>query len=98
MPDPQTGSQVQIAAYTYTDTAGAISVQQTDYLDGSTSHSKYTYYDGFGQVIQERVEAEGSTQYAVRDYIYGDNGLLKAESLLTSVLVLPAPMLPPTEI
>ena len=81
IPDPQTGSLVTKSAYTYTDTAGAVKVQKTDYLNNATSTNSYTYLDGFGRPFQERVEAEDSNTYIVRDYIYGNNGLLAKESL-----------------
>lgn len=80
-PDPQTGNPVIQTTYQYTDTPGAVSVKQTNHLSDTLTNSSYSYFDGFGQVIQERQEAEGINQYAVRDYFYGDNGLLEKESL-----------------
>ncbi|WP_339106880.1 RHS repeat-associated core domain-containing protein [Roseovarius rhodophyticola] len=79
IPDPQTGSPVTKTAWTYTDTAGAVSVTQINHLTSVLSTDAITYLDGFGNVIQERQEGEGD--YAVRDFSYGDNGLLETESL-----------------
>ena len=80
-PDPQTGNQVLVSEYAYTDTAGAVSVKQTQHLSSTLNQDRYTYLDGFGQTVQERVEAEGANEFRVRDFIYGDNGLLEKESL-----------------
>ncbi|MEK7639128.1 MAG: DNRLRE domain-containing protein [Patescibacteria group bacterium] len=81
IPNPQTGSLVTETEYTYTDTSGAVSVRKRSNLDGTTIQNSYTYQNGFGETIQERVEAENSNMYVVRDLVYGDNGLLKKESL-----------------
>ena len=43
--------------YAYTDTAGAVSVKQTQHLSSTLNQDRYTYLDGFGQTVQERVEA-----------------------------------------
>ncbi len=80
-PDPQTGSPVVITEYEYTDTVGAVSTKQINHLDETISNDVYSYFDGFGRIIQERVEAEDSNEYVVRDIVYGDNGLVSKESL-----------------
>ncbi|MEM9336909.1 MAG: SpvB/TcaC N-terminal domain-containing protein, partial [Patescibacteria group bacterium] len=81
IPDPQTGSAVLAAGWTYTDTAGATAVQHTKHLTSSLEHDTYSYLDGFGRLIQERVTAEASNEFAVRDLVYGAGGLLAEESL-----------------
>ena len=80
-PDPQTGNQVVVTEYQYTDTAGAVSIKQINHLSSTLSQDSYSYLDGFGRIIQERVQAENNNEYAVRDFAYGDNGLLEKESL-----------------
>ncbi|MEZ4103845.1 MAG: FG-GAP-like repeat-containing protein [Candidatus Paceibacterota bacterium] len=81
LPDPQTGAPVVQTEYVYTDTVGSVSVQKKNYLNSSLVKNSYTFLDGFGRKIQERQEAEESNQYVVKDYVYGDNGLLAKESL-----------------
>ncbi len=81
IPDPQTGTPVTKTTYTYTDTQGAVSVNTRSYLNTATTTDTYEYADGFGRKMQTRVEAEDSNQYAVRDLVYGNNGLLEKESL-----------------
>ncbi len=79
IPDPQTGNPVIKTEWAYVDTPGAIAVTQTSHLASSLTTDTVTYSDGFGNVIQER--REGENDYAVRDFTYGDNGLLASESL-----------------
>lgn len=66
--------------YTYTDTAGAVSVTRVDYLDSSNTVSSYTYYDGLNRKLQER-KTESGSNYQIKDYVYGNLGLLQKESL-----------------
>jgi len=66
--------------YTYTDTSGAVSVQETKYLDGYNSVDSYIYYDGLGRKVQEKTEAEDGN-YTTKDYVYNDIDLLEKESL-----------------
>ena len=73
-------SLVAKATYIYTDTAGAVSVHQTDNLDAATARETYQYFDGLGRLIQERKEAEG-TNYEVTDKAYNNLGLPEKESL-----------------
>jgi len=82
-PDPSAGSLVTKTAYTYTDsnTPGATSVQQTDYLSAATSTNTYTYLDGLGRNLQQRKSADGVNTYAVKDWTYNNLGLLNSESL-----------------
>jgi RHS repeat-associated protein len=68
-------------AYVYTDTAGAVSVQKTEYLTSSTSTDTYSYFDGLGRLIQTRKEAEASNTFAVSDRVYNSTGQLLKESL-----------------
>lgn len=79
--DPQTGTLVTKNEYVYTDTPGSVSVKKTSYLNGATTSTAYVYQDGFGRTIQERKEVEDSNTYAVKDYVYGQDGLLTKESL-----------------
>ena len=82
-PDPSTGSLVTKSAYTYTDsnTPGATSFQETDYLSTATSTNTYTYLDGLGRNLQQRKTAGGTNTYAVTDWTYNNLGLLNSESL-----------------
>lgn len=79
IPDPAGGSPVVKTSNTYIDTSGAVSVASTSNLDGTTSTSKYSYYDGYGRLIQERKQMESG--YAIKDYIYNSAGKLQKESL-----------------
>lgn len=79
IPDPSTGSLVTKATYAYTDTATAVSILETEYLNSSTSTNTYTYLDGFGRNLQTRKIAEGT--YTAKDWIYNNRGLVSAESL-----------------
>ncbi len=79
--DPQTGALVTKNEYVYTDTSGSVSVKKIAYLNGATTSTAYVYQDGFGRTIQERKEVEDSNTYAVKDYVYGQDGLLTKESL-----------------
>ncbi len=69
------------SAYTYTDTANAVSVKKTDYLDGTISVDSYSYFDGLGRLIQTRKEAEAANNFSVKDFVYNNRGLLSKESL-----------------
>jgi len=81
-PDHTTPSSlVTKTAYAYTDTSGAVKVQKTDYLDGSTSVDTYTYFDGFHRPIQTRAEMEDSNTFAVTDTIYNNVEQVHKESL-----------------
>ncbi len=81
-PDLTTPSTLVVKTeYTYTDNTVPSKVQQTNYLDSSTSFDIYTYLDGFGRKIQERKEAEDSNTFSARDFVYNDLGLLEKESL-----------------
>lgn len=81
IPDPVSGSSVLKTSITYTDTQGAVSVEKENLLNSATSSTEYAYIDGFGKIIQERKQAEDSSQYVVRDFIYRDGELLEKESL-----------------
>lgn len=81
VPDSQTGNLVTQTTYVYTDTPGAVRIEATNYLTPSLTNTKYSYLDGFGKVIQERVEAEDTNEFSVKDYVYGDSGLMHKESL-----------------
>ncbi len=68
-------------ANTYTDTSGAVKVQQTSYLDGSNSVDAYTYFDGLGRPIQTRTEMEDANTFSVTDVIYNNIGKAYKESV-----------------
>ncbi len=81
-PDLTTPSTlVTKSAYIYTDTANAVSVKKTDYLDATTSIDSYSYLDGLGRIIQTRKEAEVANNFSVKDFVYNNRGLLQKESL-----------------
>ncbi len=81
-PDLATPSTlVTKTSYTYTDTSGAVKVQQSDYLDGPTSVDTHTYFDGLGRPIQVRKEMEDTNTFAVVDTIYNDIGQVYKESV-----------------
>ncbi len=68
-------------AYTYTDTQGAVSVAESDYMDSSNALTSYTYLDGLGRTIQQRQSAEDSGNFNAKDSSYNALGLLSAETL-----------------
>lgn len=80
-PDPTSGTSVTLATHAYTDTRNHVAMTTNRYLAASSTVPVYVYYDGLGRKIQERVRAEESDTYAVRDWVYGDDGLLMRESL-----------------
>lgn len=81
-PDQVTTSTLDTkTAYTYTDTANAVSVHETDYLTATTTVDTYSYYDGLNRLIQTRKSATDAGQYKVADKIYNNVGLLQKESL-----------------
>ncbi len=81
-PDPANASTtVTTTAYTYADTANAVSVHESDYMSASASVDTYRYYDGLNRLIQTRKSAEDSPNYKVSDRAYNVLGLLQKESL-----------------
>jgi RHS repeat-associated protein len=68
-------------SYTYTDTAGAMSVNIKYPLDSSVTADEYQYFDGLGRVIQKRKEAETSGSFNVSDTVYNNVGLVQKQSL-----------------
>lgn len=80
-PRGQGGVLATVETNKYTDTPLSVSVQNTKYLNASTSVDVYAYGDGFGRAIQNRTEAEASGQFVVRDTVYGDDGKVKSTSL-----------------
>lgn len=67
--------------YVYTDTAGAMSLKKTYYLDTTVSADEYSYLDGFGRVIQVRKEAETAGNFNVKDTVYNNLGLVQKQSI-----------------
>ena len=68
-------------AYTYVDTANAVSVHESDYLNGSTTVDTYRYYDGLNRLIQTRKSATDAGIYKVTDQGYNNVNLLQRISL-----------------
>ena len=66
---------------TYTDTSGAVSVEQIDYLSSSSYVVTYSYFDGLARMIQKRKEAEVSGTFNVTDDAYNTLGQMAKESL-----------------
>ena len=81
VPDSLTSASTTKTMYTYYDGSGTSSVRTQSYRSNASSTDTYSYLDGFGRQIQSRSSAETSGQYVVRDFKYGDNGLLRQESL-----------------
>lgn len=68
--------------YTYTDTGSLPrQIHKTDHLSAATSTDSYMYVDGFGRVVQERMEAEDTNTFAVKDTKYNSIGKVLKESL-----------------
>jgi RHS repeat-associated protein len=81
-PDQVTTSTLDTKAiYSYTDTANAVSVHESDYLTPTTTVDTYSYYDGLNRLIQARKSATDAAVYKVSDRAYNTIGLLKKESL-----------------
>lgn len=81
-PDQVTTSTLDTkTAYTYTDTALAVSVHESDYLTATTTVDTYTYYDGLNREIQSRKSATDAGQFKVADNMYNNRGLLLEQSL-----------------
>ena len=81
-PDSVTTSTEDLkTVYTYTDTSGAVSVEESDYLNGSTTVNTYSYYDGLNRLIQTRKSATDAGIYKVTDQSYNPIGLTTKESL-----------------
>lgn len=79
IPDPSTGSLVSQSVFTYTDNVFPAKTQESKYLSSGTSTEIYSYVDGLGRPVQERIEF--GSLYSVKDKVYGNNGLLYQESL-----------------
>lgn len=73
-------SLVPKTTYVYTDTPGAVSVRQSNYLDAATVADSYTYFDGLGRKLQER-KANKVSEFDAVDYVYNNLGLLAKVSL-----------------
>ena len=70
------------SSYTYLDNQFPTGVVKTQYLDAGMSVPTYTYFDGFGRVIQERVQSEGDQDaFTVTKIGYDSRGLKKQHSL-----------------
>lgn len=78
---PSGSSTITVTEYAYTDSAASNSVHTTDWFDASTSRDTYTYFDGFGRQVQNRVEAEGTDTYNVTDTVYDSLGRVSSASL-----------------
>ena len=80
-PDPTSGTSVTLATHAYADTRNHVAVTTHRFLAASSTVPTYAYYDGLGRKIQERTRAEEADTYVVRDWVYGDDGILTRESL-----------------
>lgn len=81
-PDATTpATLVTKTAYEYTNTKSETKAKRTDYFDTSNAVDSYQYFDGFGRLIQTRVEAEDPNTFSVSDRQYNERGELKKESL-----------------
>lgn len=67
--------------YVYADNTVPTRIQETNYLNSATSTDRYSYFDGFGRKVQERIEAEGTNTFIVKDRLYNNVGKLSLESL-----------------
>ena len=76
-----TSTQDLKTAYAYTDTSGAVSVEESDYLNASTTVNTYGYYDGLNRLIQTRKSATDAGTYKVTDQAYNPVGLMAKQSL-----------------
>lgn len=80
-PDAAIGTSVVVRTNDYDDSRNSVAVETNAYLTASSSVPTFQYFDGFGRKIQERTRAEEEDVFMVRDWIYGDDGLLAEESL-----------------
>jgi RHS repeat-associated protein len=81
-PDQVTTSTLDTkTTYTYTDTSGAVSVHESDYLNATTTVDMYGYYDGLNRPIQTRKSATDAGTYKVTDQAYNNVSLLQKASL-----------------
>jgi len=67
--------------YVYTDDIFPRQVKISNYLSNSLIVDSYFYFDGLNRKIEERIEAEDSNTFKVRDLYYNSRGLLEKESL-----------------
>jgi RHS repeat-associated protein len=74
-------SLVTKTAYTYTDTAGAVKVKRSNFLDAANIAESYQYFDGLGRLVQERKEAEVPGSFNVKDTAWNLLGLVERQSL-----------------
>jgi len=74
-------SMITLETYTYYDTADPWYIKKVSYVDASNSVDTYTYFDGLGRTIQQRVETENSGIYTVVSYQYDARGNLVKQSL-----------------
>jgi len=74
-------SLVTKSLYQYIDTGVPTRVQKTSYLTAATSSEAYTYFDGFGKRVQERIEIEDTNVFSVKNTRYDRRALVETESL-----------------
>lgn len=67
--------------YFYDDTPNAIRIHKTENLDSGNAIETHVQYDGFGRVIQTRVEAEVTDKYSVTDVVYNNLGQVYKKSI-----------------
>jgi len=67
--------------FSYDDSALPSVVHETAAYDGSTNRETYVYSDGLGRIIQQRVEAEGTSTFDVTDTLYNELGQVASTTL-----------------
>lgn len=65
----------------YDDVQFPRSIHESQWLDASTSQERFTYYDGLGRPVQQRVELDDAGQFSVTDQYYNELGLVNQVSL-----------------
>jgi YD repeat-containing protein len=80
-PDQVTPAQLVLAkSYSYGDSPLQNFVAATEYLSDTISKTSYEYLDGFGRVVQARVQS-GDSQYTTADTEYNSTGNIGRSSL-----------------
>jgi RHS repeat-associated protein len=82
-PNPSfTPTHNTVIEYTYNDAVTPRSIKETRHFNDGLSVDRYSYYDGFGKLVESRDRAEASDTYKVRVYKYTPDmkRLLRQES------------------
>ena len=80
---PVIGSSGSVTSKTfnYDDSTLPTMVHETDAYNSSTNRETYVYSDGLGRVIQQRVEAEGTSTFDITDTLYNELGQVASTTL-----------------